>query len=309
MGSLKELRGRISGVKSTRKITNAMKMVAASKLRRAQTQALAARPYAETMRGMMTELAQAMQGDDTSSLPRLFGGTGKDDTHLLVIMTSDRGLVGGFNSNLLRLARARIKELQAQGKTVKILAVGRKGADFFAREMPDAVVDSFHSDGGKDGVSFDQARKIARRIIDMVEKGEVDNVSLFASRFINAMTQLPEEHGLVPLPRTAPGAGNDNEAQADGQAKAGKGDGARYVFEPDETELLTQLLPRNVEVQIYSALLESAAGEQGARMTAMDNSSRNASKFIDSLSLTYNRTRQANITRELIEIISGAEAV
>lgn len=308
MGSLKELRGRISSVKSTRKITNAMKMVAASKLRRAQTQALAARPYAATMRGMMKELAGTMKEVDVSTMPRLLVGTGQDNVHLIVVMTSDRGLVGGFNSNLLRLARVHIAGLRAQGKTVKIIAVGRKGADILAREFPGALLDRFDSEAGRDGISYDHARKIARRIIDLVEAGDVDFCTMFASRFVNAMTQVPEQQNLVPLPR----AENDNEkngAQGGEIGQASHGDEASYDFEPNEEDLLTQILPRNLEVQIYSALLESAAGEQGARMTAMDNSSRNASKFIDALSLTYNRTRQANITRELIEIISGAEAV
>lgn len=296
MPSTKELRGRISGVKSTRKITNAMKMVAASKLRRAQAQAEAAQPYADTMYRMMGELAAASQGADPSSLPRLMAGTGKDQTHLLVVMTSDRGLAGGFNANLVRHARQHIDELQRQGKTVRLLPVGRKGADVLKRYYPEAVVDTMTSDGAQ-GASFDQAASIAQRIVTMLDQGEIDCCTLLRNRFVNAMTQTPERIGLVPLPV----AENDNQ-----QSSA---DAAQYEFEPTDEALLAQLLPRNLEVQLYAALLESAAGEQGARMTAMDNASRNASKAIDSLSLQYNRTRQANITNELIEIISGAEAV
>lgn len=296
MPSMKELRGRISGVKSTRKITNAMKMVAASKLRRAQAQAEAAQPYADTMYRMMGELASTVQGADPSSLPRLMAGTGKDQTHLLVVMTSDRGLAGGFNANVVRLARQHIAELQDQGKTVRLLPVGRKGADILKRYYPDAVVDALNSDGGQ-GASFDQAALIAQRVISMLDQGEIDCCTLLRNRFVNAMTQTPERIGLVPLAS----AENDNQ-----QSSA---DAAQYEFEPNDEALLAQLLPRNLEVQLYSALLESAAGEQGARMTAMDNASRNASKAIDKLSLQYNRTRQTNITNELIEIISGAEAV
>lgn len=297
MPSMKELRGRISGVKSTRKITNAMKMVAASKLKRAQAQAESAQPYADTMYRMMEELAATIQGADPSSLPRLMAGTGKDQTHLLVVMTSDRGLAGGFNANIVRKARQCINELQAQGKTVLLLPVGRKGADILKRYYPDAVVNTMTSDGGK-GASFEQAASIAEQIIEMLNKGDIDCCTLMRNRFVNAMTQTPEVIELVPLPSA------DKNAPP-----GGKGGEARYEFEPDDETLLAQLLPRNLEVQLYAALLESAAGEQGARMTAMDNASRNASKAIDNLSLKYNRTRQTNITNELIEIISGAEAV
>ncbi|MCX5618700.1 F0F1 ATP synthase subunit gamma [Bombella sp. TMW 2.2543] len=298
MASLKELRGRIAGVKSTRKITSAMKMVAASKLRRAQNQAEAARPYAETMQRMMSELATASKGMDPSTLPPLLAGTGKDDVHLLVILTSDRGLAGGFNANIIRTARQQIDELKAKGRTVRLLPVGRKGAEIFKRYYPEMVVDSLHNDSGTQQAAYALAQDLAKRIGDLVEGGEIDACSLLRNRFVNAMTQQPESLALVPLPV----AENDNTAQP-------RSDGAVYEFEPDEGQLLAQLLPRNLLVQFYAAILESAAGEQGARMTAMDNASRNASKAIDRLSLTYNRTRQANITNELIEIISGAEAV
>lgn len=298
MPSLKELRGRIAGVKSTRKITSAMKMVAASKLRRAQNQAEAARPYAETMRRMMSELAAASQGMDPSTLPPLLAGTGRDNVHLLVILTSDRGLAGGFNANMIRTARQKIEELRAQGRTVRLLPVGRKGAEIFKRYYSDMVVDSLHNKSGTQQDAYALAQDLAKRVADLVENGEVDACTLLRSRFVNAMTQVPQAIGLVPLPTAE-----------DGKAGHGRTDGAVYEFEPNEGHLLAQLLPRNLLVQFYAAVLESAAGEQGARMTAMDNASRNASKAIERLSLRYNRTRQTNITNELIEIISGAEAV
>ncbi|GAN89540.1 ATP synthase F1 subunit gamma [Gluconobacter frateurii M-2] len=296
MPSLKELRGRITGVKSTRKITNAMKMVAASKLRRAQSQAEAARPYAEAMGRMMAELAAASRGSDASSLPKLLAGTGKDQVHLLVILTSDRGLAGGFNANIVRSARQLIRTLQDEGRTVRLLPVGRKGADILAKEYPDLMVERVAGTEGRD-VGFDKAEYVGKKIVSMLEAGEIDRCTLIYNRFVNAMSQIAIQLPLVPLSI----AENDN---VDTSA-----DAAQYEFEPDEATLLASLLPRNLQVQIFSALLESAAGEQGARMTAMDNASRNASKAIDRLSQKYNRTRQANITNELIEIISGAEAV
>ena len=295
MASLKELRGRITGVKSTRKITNAMKMVAASKLRRAQSQAEAARPYAEAMGRMMAELAAASRGADASSLPTLLGGTGKDQVHLVVVLTSDRGLAGGFNANIVRSARQLIRTLRDEGRTVLLLPVGRKGADILAKEYPDLVVERVAGTEGRD-VGFDKAEYVGKKIVAMLEAGEIDRCTLIYNRFVNAMTQIAIQLPLVPLSV----AENDNAAPAEA---------AQYEFEPDEATLLANLLPRNLQVQIFSALLESAAGEQGARMTAMDNASRNASKAIDRLSQKYNRTRQANITNELIEIISGAEAV
>ncbi|AFW00396.1 F0F1 ATP synthase subunit gamma [Gluconobacter oxydans] len=296
MPSLKELRGRITGVKSTRKITNAMKMVAASKLRRAQSQAEAARPYAEAMGRMMAELAAASRGSDASSLPKLLAGTGKDQVHLLVILTSDRGLAGGFNANIVRSARQLIRTLQDEGRTVRLLPVGRKGADILAKEYPDLMVERVAGTEGRD-VGFEKAEYVGKKIVSMLEAGEIDRCTLIYNRFVNAMSQIAIQLPLVPLSI----AENDN---VDTSA-----DAAQYEFEPDEATLLASLLPRNLQVQIFSALLESAAGEQGARMTAMDNASRNASKAIDRLSQKYNRTRQANITNELIEIISGAEAV
>ncbi|MFT8366802.1 MAG: F0F1 ATP synthase subunit gamma, partial [Gluconobacter cerinus] len=264
-------------------------------LPRAQTQAEAARPYAEAMGRMMAELAAASRGADASSLPTLLGGTGKDQVHLVVVLTSDRGLAGGFNANIVRSARQLIRTLRDEGRTVRLLPVGRKGADILAKEYPDLVVERVAGTEGRD-VGFDKAEYVGKKIVAMLEAGEIDRCTLIYNRFVNAMTQIAIQLPLVPLSV----AENDNAAPAEA---------AQYEFEPDEATLLANLLPRNLQVQIFSALLESAAGEQGARMTAMDNASRNASKAIDRLSQKYNRTRQANITNELIEIISGAEAV
>ncbi|TLU73300.1 F0F1 ATP synthase subunit gamma [Lichenicoccus roseus] len=294
MASLKELRGRITSVKSTRKITSAMKMVAASKLRRAQARAEAARPYAEAMQRMLAALARSVIGRDGA--PPLLAGTGKDQVHLLVPVTSDRGLAGGFNSNLGRATRNLARRLEGQGKTVKILPVGRKGADYLAREFGQKVIDRVPGSAGKD-VAFGAANELGERIVRMFEAGEFDVCTLLFNRFNNVMSQTPTELQLIPLSLPS----NDNER--------GEDQGATYEFEPDEETILARLLPRNLQIQIYRAMLESAAGEQGARMTAMDSATRNAGKAIDRLTLTYNRTRQANITRELIEIISGADAV
>lgn len=294
MPSLKELRGRITSVKSTRKITSAMKMVAASKLRRAQVQAEAARPYAEAMQRMLAALARNVIGREGA--PRLLAGTGKDQVHLVVPITSDRGLAGGFNSNIGRAARNLVHKLEGQGKTVKLLPVGRKGGDYLVREFRERLIDRLPGSTGKD-VAFSAALDLGERITAMLDRGEFDVCTVIYNRFNNVMSQTPTALQLVPLSLPS----NDNE----------KGDpsGASYEFEPDEETILARLLPRNLSIQIYRAMLESAAGEQGARMTAMDSATRNAGKAIDKLTLNYNRTRQANITRELIEIISGADAV
>ena len=294
MPSLKELRGRITSVKSTRKITSAMKMVAASKLKRAQARAEAARPYAEAMQRMLAALARNVAGREGA--PKLLAGTGRDQVHLVVPITSDRGLAGGFNSNVGRAARNLVRRLQSEGKTVKLLPVGRKGGDYLVREFREQVIERLPGSGGKD-VAFGAAHEVGERITAMLNRGEFDVCTLVYNRFNNVMSQTPTELQLVPLSLPS----NDNE----------KGDpaGASYEFEPDEETILARLLPRNLEIQIYRAMLESAAGEQGARMTAMDSATRNAGKAIDRLTLNYNRTRQANITRELIEIISGADAV
>jgi F-type H+-transporting ATPase subunit gamma len=293
MPSLKDLRGRINSVKSTRKITQAMKMVAAAKLRRAQSQAEAARPYAERMDRMLASLGQAVAGSPDA--PRLLVGTGAEQVHLLVVVTADRGLAGPFNSNVSRFARTRIRALEAEGRQVKILSVGRKGAAFLRREFASRLVGEITFQGKK-RVGFEDAQEIAERITAMLEAGEFDVCSLIYNRFRSVIAQVPTDQRLIPasLPEAsaAPAAG-----------------GALYEYEPGEEQLLATLLPRNLAIQVYRAILESAAGEQGARMTAMDNATRNAGEMIKKLTLNYNRTRQANITKELIEIISGAEAV
>ena len=293
MPSLKELRARISSVKSTRKITSAMKMVAAAKLRRAQSRAEAARPYAEAMQRMLAELARTANREGA---PKLLVGTGRDQVHLLITVTSDRGLAGGFNANIGRATRRLVQRLEAEGKTVRLLPVGRKGADYLQREYRDRIVDRIPGSAGKD-VAFSAAAELGERVTAMLERGEFDVATLVFNRFNNVMSQTPTEVQLVPLALPS----NDNEV--------GTPNGASYEFEPDEETILARLLPRNLGMQLYRAMLESAAGEQGARMTAMDSATRNAGKAIDRLTQHYNRTRQANITTELIEIIAGAEAV
>jgi F-type H+-transporting ATPase subunit gamma len=294
MPSLRDLRVRIRSVRSTQKITSAMKMVAASRLRRAQEQAEAARPYAVRMERVLASLASRMSG--LSGGPPLLAGTGKDQVHLLVVATSDRGLAGGFNATILREARRQIRTLMAAGRDVKILTIGRKGRDGLRRDHARLIHDSL-TDIGRRRVSFDEARDIAQRILAMFAAGEFDTCSIVFNRFRSAITQIITVQQLIPFaqPETA-----------DAPAPAG---GAIYEFEPDEEEILAELLPRNLGVQIYTALLENAASEQGARMTAMDNATRNAGDMIDRLTMNYNRTRQAVITKELIEIISGAEAL
>jgi F-type H+-transporting ATPase subunit gamma len=300
MPSLKDLRNRIRSVRSTQKITSAMKMVAASRLRRAQEQAEAARPYAQRMEQVLGSLAGRMAG--LPGAPPLLAGTGKDDVHLLVVATSDRGLAGGFNATILREARRRIRELDNAGKTVKILTIGRKGRDSLRRDYGRLIHDSL-TDIGRRRVSFEEARDISQRVLALYDAGEFDVCTIVFNRFRSAMTQIVTVQQLIPFsPPAAPPAAAA-EAAAAGLA------GAVYEFEPSEEEILTELLPNNLAVQIYTALLENAASEQGARMTAMDNATRNAGDMIDRLTMNYNRTRQAVITKELIEIISGAEAL
>ncbi len=290
MPSLKTLRLRINSVKSTQKITSAMKMVAASKLRRAQSQAEAARPYAERMERMLGTLAASVTG---SSAPKLLVGTGRDQTHLLLPVTADRGLAGAFNTNIGRLTRNIARRLEAEGKTVRIMPIGRKGRDYLRRELASRIGEDV-SFAGRKSIGYADAEAIALRVTAMVEAGEVDVVTIVYNRFHSVISQIPTETRLVPapVPETASVAA-----------------GGIVEVEPDEEEVLAKLLPQNLAVQVYRALLESAAGENGARMTAMDNATRNAGDMIKRLTLNYNRARQANITRELIEIISGAEAV
>ncbi len=296
MASLKDLRVRIASVKSTQKITSAMKMVAAAKLRRAQEHAEAARPYAERMERMLGSLAKAAVGQQGA--PKLLAGNGREDVHLLIVGASDRGLCGGFNTSIVRDARRAIEKLIKDGKTVKILCVGRKGRDQLRRSYADMIVDTLE-DVAKPRVTFEVADNIGQRIAKMFEAGEFDVCTLYYARFKSAITQIVTAQQLIPFAVEA----EEASVTATGGAKA------VYEYEPDETEILTELLPRNLAIQIFKALLENSASEHGARMTAMDNATRNAGEMIDKLTLTYNRTRQAVITKELIEIISGAEAL
>jgi F-type H+-transporting ATPase subunit gamma len=295
MPSLKTFRLRIRSVQSTQKITKAMKMVAAAKLRRAQEQAIAARPYAEAMDNMMASLAGSFTG---GTGPRLLAGTGSDKVHLVIVATSDRGLCGGFNSTIVREARRMIRELQGEGKTVKILCVGRKGRDQLRRDFERLIVDTI-SDLGKPRLSFADARTVASRVMEMYAAGEFDVATVVFNRFKSAMTQITTRQQLIPPP--APAA-----SPVAAPATAG---GAIYEFEPDEGEIMDELLPRNITVQIFRVLLENAASFYGSQMTAMDSAAKNAGDVIKKLTLQMNRSRQASITKELIEIISGAEAI
>jgi len=294
MASLKDLRNRIRSVQSTRKITSAMKVVAASRLKKAQDAAEASRPYAVRMERMLASLAQSMVGLPTA--PALLSGTGKSDTHLIIIATSDRGLAGGFNAAILREARRQIRALQAEGKTVKIITVGRKGRDAVKREYPKLLIDSI-TDVGRKGVHFSEAKSISEAVLTRFAAGEFDVASIIFAKFKSAIAQIVTVQQLIPFGAPAAAAPADDVA------------GAIYEFEPSEEDILSELLPNNVGVQIFTALLENAASEHGSRMTAMDNATRNAGDMIKGLTLVYNRTRQATITKELIEIISGAEAL
>jgi F-type H+-transporting ATPase subunit gamma len=294
MPSLKDLRGRINSVKSTQKITSAMKMVAASKLRRAQSQAEAARPYAERMQRMLVALAANV--GNTPGAPPMLVGTGRDQTHLLLPISADRGLAGAFNTNVGRATRALARRLESEGKTVKILTVGRKGRDFLRRELAERLLDGV-SYAGRKSITYTDAQEIGSRVTQMLANHEFDVCTLVYNRFVSVMSQVVTERRLIPAP--LPEVKQDDI----------NGPRAIYEFEPDEETLLARLLPENLAVQIYGALLESAAGEHGARMSSMDSATRNAGQMIQRLTLNYNRTRQANITKELIEIISGAEAL
>ncbi|HXZ45665.1 MAG TPA: F0F1 ATP synthase subunit gamma [Pseudolabrys sp.] len=291
MASLKDMRVRIAATKATQKITKAMQMVAASKLRRAQAAAEAARPYAERMGKVLGSIAAAVAGSD--SAPKLLAGTGSDRVHLLVVCTAERGLCGPFNSSIVRLAREKANALTADGKEVKILCVGRKGYEQLRRLHGKQIIETIELRGVRT-IGFEQADMIANKIVALFEQGAFDVCTLFFSRFKSVIAQVPTAQQIIP-----PVFEQADEAGA----------AAAYDYEPEESEILSELLPRNLSVQAFRALLENAASEQGARMSAMDNATRNAGEMIRKQTLTYNRTRQAMITKELIEIISGAEAL
>ena len=308
MASLRDYRDRIASVKSTRKITSAMKMVAASKLKKAQEQAEASQPYAQSMGDMMARLAADVE--ITPESPKLLIGTGKDDVHLLVVISADRGLCGGFNTNIIRTAVSKLRDLEADGKKVKILAVGRKVRDFFRRNYKSYIYESFVNLGGKkNSVSFATADQITQTILDGLEMGDFDVCDLIYNEFRSVLVQKPSDQQIIPYTADTGEEANDNVADLDEGAEGADELKVPYDFEPSQQELFEKLLPKNLSVQIYRALLDSAAGEQAARMTAMDNATRNAGDMINDLTLQYNRARQAHITKELIEIISGAEAV
>jgi F-type H+-transporting ATPase subunit gamma len=294
MASLKDMRNRIASVKATRKITKAMQMVAAAKLRRAQEAAQAARPYAERMATVLGSLASKVA--DREGASPLLVGTGKDQVHLLIVMTAERGLCGGFNSNIAKLARSDAQQLLAAGKTVKIMTVGRKGADNLRRDLGKNIVERKDFQGVRQ-LNFGHAEAVANKVLEMFEAGEFDIATLYFSEFGSVISQKPTALQLIP-------AKVDEES-----GDAAKGATAIHEHEPSEEEVLGFLLSRNISTQIFRGLLENAASEQGARMSAMDNATRNAGDMINKLTIKYNRQRQANITKELIEIISGAEAL
>lgn len=298
MPNLKDLKIRIDSVKSTQKITSAMKMVAAAKLRKAQSSAESARPYAERMEAMVGALAKSFEGIEGA--PELLAGNGKDDKHLIVLVSSDRGLCGGFNANIGRFARNKIAELKKAGKSVKVLCLGRKGRDQVRRQFGDSILDTME-DLTKNGAQYDDANSIALRIRTMFDEGEIDVCTVVYNKFISAITQEVTPLQVIPF--------NVAETETTEEEKQEETSSVLYEYEPSEEEILEDLLPRNLSVQIFRAMLESYASEQGARMAAMDNATRNAGDMINDLTLTYNRARQAAITNELIEIISGAEAL
>lgn len=293
MPSLKDLRLRINSVKSTQKITAAMKLVAGAKLRRAQEAAMAARPYTERMDRMVAAVGRAIAG--SPGAPKLLAGTGSDKVHLLIVATADRGLCGGFNSTIVRQARQIIRKLESEGKTVKVMTIGRKGRDQLRRDYSRVLGVAFE-DVGKRRLAFGEIDAIATKILAMFEAGEFDVATIVYNRFKSVISQIVTTQQLIPV----------SLPESSDAPKAGQ---AMYEYEPDEEEILKALLPRNLSIQLFRALLENAASEQGARMTAMDNATRNAGEMIGKLTITYNRSRQATITKELIEIISGAEAV
>lgn len=294
MANLKELKTRISSVKSTQKITSAMKMVAASRLKKAQEAAESARPYSEKMNSIVSSLITARSSLDGA--PPLLAGTGSENHYLLVVMTSDRGLCGGYNSNIVRETRLRARELQDSGKVVKLLCIGRKGRDQLKGEFGEAILHTYE-DVGRGGIEFAEAENITNRVLELFDAGEFDVCMIIYNKFVSAITQIVTPQKIIPVEMT------------DDIADDGEISDFVYDFEPSEEGILEVLLPDNLKVQIFGAMLESSASEHGARMSAMDNATRNAGEMIDGLTLTFNRTRQAKITSELIEIISGAEAL
>lgn len=295
MASLKALRTRIASVTATRKITKAQQMVAVSKLRRAQEAVASARPYCEKMNAVIADLAAGAKNNPGA--PKLLAGNGKDQVHLLIVATSDRGLCGGFNTNIVRFTREKIAELTEAGKEVKILCVGRKGHDQLKRQYGDMIVDAINFTGVKH-IAFENAEEIGTRVLKMFDDGEFDVATLIYARFKSVISQVPSAMQLIP-------AHVEESADAEGKSSAD----VFYEYEPEESEILADLLPRNVSVQLFRVLLENVAGEYGAKMSAMDGATRNAGDVIDKLSILYNRTRQGKITNELIEIISGANAL
>ena len=303
MSNLKDLKVRINSVKSTQKITSAMKMVAAAKLKRAQEGAEAARPFASRMERMVAAFGDSIAGIDGA--PKMLAGTGKEETHLIVACTADRGLCGGFNSSIAREVRKMVLDLKRDSKAVKILCVGRKGRDNLKRDFENDIIDTIEGIG-KSSVEYTEATEVADRITRLFDEDGFDVCTIVFNRFQSAMTQIPTAQQLIPF--AAPEAEQESNAEVASKA-AEEGPQPIFIFEPEEQDILSELLPRNIGVQIFQALLESAASEHGARMTSMDNATRNAGEMIDNLSIIYNRTRQAAITTELVEIVSGAEAL
>tara|TARA_B100000123_G_scaffold269441_1_gene245550 strand:- start:13 stop:897 length:885 start_codon:yes stop_codon:yes gene_type:complete len=294
MPSLDDLKKRITSVKSTQKITKAMKMVATAKLRKAQENAEKGRPYSERMNNIILNLSSGISDRENSS--KLLIGTGKDDIHLCVVLTADRGLCGGFNTNIIKKAKSFFEKINKEGKKLKIITVGMKGYDQLKRNYKESIIEKISFKDSKN-VNYFDADKVGKMVLEMFEKGEFDVCSIFYNRFKNVMTQIPQKQQIIPL-----------EAEESTEEKDTK-DEINYEFEPDEDEILSNLLPKNISTQIFKAMLENSASEQGSRMTAMDNATRNAGELVDKLSIEYNRSRQAAITKELIEIISGAESL
>ncbi len=291
MASLDDLKKRIASVKSTQKITKAMKMVAAAKLRRAQESAEKGRPYSEKMNNVILNLSSGIS--DKENAPKLLSGTGNDKVHLCVVMTSDRGLCGGFNSNIIKKAKSYFSKILSEGKELKIITVGSKGNDQLKRMYGDKIIENISFKESKNANYFD-ADKVGKIVINKFESSEFDICTIFYNQFKNVITQIPQAQQIIPL--------NSEDSEENSSEES-------YEFEPDEDEILSNLLPKNISTQIFKAMLENSASEQGSRMSAMDNATRNAGEMVDKLTIQYNRSRQAAITKELIEIISGAESL